>query len=144
MKFVLVLLLIFGALYIFAVVKESAESPKAPTYATDSPRATLATYLHAVKRNDRHGISLAFENEGYGMNALADINSYVTPGVDQFEFTMPIQEGGASASGSAAVVGTDGRLVTTIHFEMKKVDDSWKITGISTVGGMKKEDSLAH
>ncbi len=144
MKFVLVLLLIFAALYVFAVLKEGGNAAKEPTYATDSPRSTLTTYLNAVKRNDRQGIALAFENEGYGMNALADINSYETPGVDRIEFTMPIQSGGNSASGSAVVVGTDDKIVTTVHFEMKNIKDSWKITGISTVGGFRKPTTSMH
>jgi len=136
--FVIFLAILMVGLWLYGTFQERSTAPKPPTFSTDSPRESLETFFQAVKRKDPKGIALSCERESYGMNAMNEIHSYETAGLDRLEMAMPIQGGDTGASGSVILVGVDDEIVTTLHFEMKKIDGSWKITGMSTVGGLKK------
>ena len=136
-KLVLVLVLLMAGLWVYGKISEQASTPR---YSNSSPRETIQTFFTAIKERDAEGIRCTFDKEGYGMNAMEEIHSYVTPGIETLQVLQPIQAGGTQTAVSAALLGTDGEIVTTVHCDLKKIDNEWKITGLGTAGGLKKKD----
>ena len=75
-KLVLVLVLLMAGLWVYGKISEQASTPR---YSNSSPRETIQTFFTAIKERDAEGIRCTFDKEGYGMNAMEEIHSYVTP-----------------------------------------------------------------